>query len=773
MSEKIQVEVRVDREIAYREDSGWGSYAVSLVNYDDYALENIHVNKYGNLSVNGVIHRLNIGATYLMTATLDKNDPKWGWSYKINRMHQDVPSTPEQQAAFIKMLVTDLQYHSIMDVYEGQDIIQMLKDDTFEYKKVYGFGEVTYPIFREKILKNLELLELHNEFPMLDYSMLRKLLGRYANAKTLADKLRENPYIMTDFAGIGFKTADEIALLMGIAEDSQFRIHAAIRFVIREVENNGDTYILKDKLVSESYKLLKLKKNLISNELPKVEDIIEIDGKYALESNFKLEVQVSHKLKQLQENSQELNFDVEDFIKRMEKKYDVTLTSQQKDLFYNIKKNSVGFLIGYAGTGKSFLQKLVIELAEELMLRFALLAPTGKASKVLKKYTKRDAFTIHKKVGVGMDEEGFGAMVVDEDFVIVDESSMCDVKLAKILLYKLVNPNVRILFIGDSFQIPSVSAGNFLFDCQQSGVFPITLLDIVFRQKEGGILDIATKTRLGEKFIEDDFVGVKKFGKNCIFVSCPQHQVEEAYLHYFNRMIKTYTSEELMVLSPTKKGDLGTFHINNVLQEIVNPKMDEFTSEVKIVKEKNEIFFRVGDRVLNNVNTYRVINQYEQEVDIMNGDTGTIIDINVESRILTIQFEKDVVQFKSSELSKLLLSACMTMHKSQGSAAKGVISISDKAHTHQLNANLLYVAWTRAEEFLVIIGQARTINAALKKFENLRRNTFLCDILDGTIPVETYQKYIIEEMYNSDAGFRDIVDDLLFDYNGMHNDSVA
>lgn len=741
----IEVEVKIERELAYREETSWGSYGVSLVNDEDYSLDNVHINNHGNLSVNGVVHRLNIGSVYKMKAELGQKHPTYGWSYKIIRMNQDVPSTPEEQEGFIKMLVTELQFQSIMKVYKGQDIIQMLKDDTFEYKKVYGFGEITYPLFREKILNNLDLLELHNEFPMLDYSMLHKLLGRYPTAKVLADKLRENPYIMTDFAGIGFKTADEIALQMGVDKESPFRIHAAIRFAIREVENNGDTYILKQRLISDTYKLLKLKKELIIDELNKVEDVINVKGKFALESNFKLEAQVSHKLKELQKHSNALEFDFTDFIDRMERKYNIKLTNQQKGLFDNLKENAINFLIGYAGTGKSMMQKLIINLAEELGMSYTLLAPTGKASKVLKKYTQRDAYTIHKRVGVGGKQSDEALTRVHEDFVIVDESSMCDIKLVKVLLYALNNPNVRVLFIGDSFQIPSVSAGNFLYDCQQSGIFPITILDIVFRQKEGGILDIVTKVRLGEKFIEDDFVGIKKFGNNCIFVSCPQGQMEEAYLHYYNRMIKTYTIDGLMVLTPTKKGNLGTYNVNNVLQEIINPKLDDLDKEVKMIKEKNEIFLRIGDRVLNNVNTYEVINQHGEPVDIMNGDTGTIVDIDTVNRDITIEFEDDTVVFKSSELQKLLLSHCLTMHKSQGSAARGVISISDKAHTHQLNANLLYVAWTRPEEFLVILGQASTINRALKEFENLRRNTFLCDILNGTIEYDMYKKYIEEE----------------------------
>lgn len=748
----IEIEVRVEREVAYKEESSWANYGCVPVDYDEYSREDVHFNTYGNMTCVGIVHRLDIGSIYKMKASIVK-DPKWGYQYKIIKMAQDIPSSPEQVKEFIRMLVTPLQHQAIYAVYEGQDVIQHFKDNTFDFSKVYGFGEHTYSIVRGKVLTNVELLELFNEFPMLDYKILKRLQIKFPDAKLLAERLRENPYILTDVAGVGFKTADKIALEIGIEEESPFRIHACIRHVIREAEQNGDTYIKESKLISGSYELLKVKKVIIKGELEQVEDIVIIDERVALKGTFMTEVLLGLKLHELNLRGMlpgnELEFDVEDFISRMEDKYKIKLTDQQRGLFINIKKFGVNFLIGYAGTGKSQMQTLLINLLEELGLTYKLLAPTGKAAKVLSRYTKRDAYTIHKASGIGGGSGGnddeFGGVQIDEDFIIVDESSMTGVWLAKTLLYKVANPNARILFIGDSFQIPSVDKGNFLYDCQESGVFPLTKLDIVFRQSEGGILDVVTKVRLGKKFIEDDFMGVKMFGENFCLISVEQDKVLDKFLQSYKKLIATYGVEGVMVVSPTKKGKLGTFAINNVIQEIVNPKIDELQAEIKVIKDGNEVFYRIGDMVMNTLNTYQVMSVNGDKVDIMNGDTGVIVDMDVKERSITIQFESVSVMFSSGEIDKLLHAWCLTKHKSQGSAAKAIISITDKAHTYQLNANLVYVGWTRAESFCVSIGQAKTLNAALKQYENLRRNTFLSEILKGEIDYTQYIKLDEEE----------------------------
>lgn len=736
----VELEVRVQRVLSYKEDTGWCSFASVPEKYEDYG--RVNFNQYGNMSCAGVVQKLELNQVYKMRAEV-MYDKKWGKQYRVIYMKQDIPTSPEGIRNYIKQLVTPLQFENIYKVYsEDTNIIELVRNDQFDWQSVHGFGEFMYSIFKEKIIQNIGMLEFINEFPMLEPRMIIRVIKHFQENTDLAiQKLRENPYILTDIAGVGFITADKIAIQIGIEQESSFRIHSCIRYVIREVEQSGDVYITPTKLLSNARDLLNIKKALIEDELSKVKDIVCINGKYAMKYTFELEVKVAKRLVELNMNCQELDFDVEAFISKMEDKYKIKLTDQQKQLFYNVKRYGVNFLIGYAGTGKSMLQKLIIELCELLGLSYRLLAPTGKASKVLGKYTNKQASTIHKAVGIGSSEIDEGRNDILEDLIIVDESSMCDIRLVHSLLNSIRGKKSRILFIGDSFQIPSVSAGNFLFDCQESEMFATTILDVVFRQKEGGILDVATKVRKGEKFISDNFIGEKLFGKNCLFISCAQDEVEGNYINYYNRMIKTYGVDGVMVLSPTKKGNLGTYKINNVLQQEVNPKND-FTddNEIMITKDKNEIAFRVGDMIINNVNTYHVINIDDDETEIMNGDTGVITEVNATNNTITIEFESDTVIYKRAELEKLLLSYALTMHKSQGSSSKAVIAISDKAHTRQLNANLLYVAWTRPEEFLVIIGSAKTINFAMKQFENLRRNTFLCDILKGNIEYKLEEK---------------------------------
>lgn len=733
----LDIDVRVEQVIRYKEDSNWGMFACVPANFEDY--DKVTLNKYGNMSVVGVAHLLDVNSIYKLKAEVTQSKD-WGTQYKIIRIRQEMPVTPEQQKEYVGSFVTPLQLQAIYNVYEGQDVIQLFKDDTFDHSLVYGFGEFTYDRVRRKLLNNLELIELINEFPMLDMRVLTKLLREFSSATLLAEKLKENPYILTTIRGFGFKTADEIALELGIPKDSPFRIHAAIRYKIGEIEANGDTYIKESKLISGSYELLKLKKTLIKAELPQVEGIVKIGDRYALKNTFQMEVEVAEMLKGMKEKPTIVDFDPNEFIAKQEYKHKIKLTDQQRSFFENFKTSSVSFLVGYAGCGKSMLQKLLIELLEEKFMTYRLLAPTGKAGKVLSKYTNREASTIHRAVGMGKNEEEFAEINIYEDVVIVDESSMCGISLARTLLTKLKNPRVRILFIGDSFQIPSVDKGNFLFDCQESGVFPVTKLDIVFRQKEGGILDLVTKVRLGEKFIEDDFIGVQRFGKNCLLVATPQNKMEKGYRHYYERMIKTYGMDGVLVLSPTKKGKLGTFAVNRTLQEIVNPLSEE-DQDVQIaqIKDNEEMFFRLGDNVINTVNSYKMKDVDDQDVEVMNGETGRITLIDVINRNLHIDYEGVVVVTLSGDLEKILHAYCITMHKSQGSSCRSIISISDRAHTHQLNANLLYTAWTRPEEFLVILCQPDVINQAMKKIENLRRNTFLCEILKEEIE---YSKHI-------------------------------
>lgn len=350
-----------------------------------------------------------------------------------------------------------------------------------------------------------------------------------------------------------------------------------------------------------------------------------------------------------------------------------------------------------------------------------------KASKVMSNYTGKKAMTIHRKIGVyDNDEEANGA--ITEDIIIVDESSMCDIFILDKLFKSIVNHNAKILFVGDDFQLPSVGVGNFLYDCLNSGCVTIAQLVKVFRQADGGILNVATDVREGKKFLNDSDEGRMQFGKDCVFHLVESQFIRDGYMHYYSKLLEKYSPDDIVILTPTNKGKLGTAEINKEIQKLVNP-----TSALK--KEKTfgrdyPITFRVGDSVMNTVNTYNVDTISGGKADIFNGDNGKVVDIDDEAKAVIVDYEGIIVKMKyETILTSLLHSWCMTIHKSQGSQFKVVLVIVDKSAKFQLNANLLYTGLSRAKDYLLVLGQSSTINYAINKFANMERRSFTQELL--------------------------------------------
>jgi ATP-dependent exoDNAse (exonuclease V) alpha subunit len=316
----------------------------------------------------------------------------------------------------------------------------------------------------------------------------------------------------------------------------------------------------------------------------------------------------------------------------------------------------------------------------------------------------------------------------------------------QMLLSKITNPKARILFCGDSAQLAAVMGGNILHDAIESKVIPATMLDIVFRQSEGGILDIASRVRMKQKFIDDNFSGVKKFGENLIIHCVDQNHMQDGYKHYYKKYLNKFDPMDIMVLTPTKKGEIGTVEINKYVQELVNPK-----TEAKVEYQYGDYMtFRQDDYVMNVKNTYGIENDEGEAVTIVNGDSGTIQnivlegekyikyvqdeegnedEIMVDPRGTIIEFDDDTVKLSLDEMNQLIHAWSITCHKSQGSSSKAVLIIADRSHKFQLSCNLIYTAITRAVDYCIILTQAETLNYAMRKVDNLRRQTFLESML--------------------------------------------
>lgn len=731
----IRVKIVPNRELFRDDDTGFKIYSADVREADG----EVEYNNYGNISVKGDnLPDFNIGSLYDIDIAKNPRD-KYKGSYSMVKSHYVKPQTAEEQWKFLSMIVTENQYVSISRAYSAEEdkIIDIITNDEFDYERVDGYGEITYNSLKEKVKLNMDVSEALAYFSEYEvsYNLVKRLVSKYGSAEVAIKEVEKNPYSIVEKDGFGFIMADELAMKLGIPKDSPHRIRTCMEYVLDEISSNGDIWLNRKKLYNKMKKLLKIKRPEIEAVMDEEnENVFCYDDRYATMRNARNEMRLAFMLskKILKEEPLLSNhdYDPDGFIERFEDKNKVTLSDQQREFLYDINKTNLMFLIGNAGSGKSFLQKVVIDIAEELGLSYALLAPTGKASRVLKNYTGREAYTIHKKIGFGGFEE---VESIPEDIILVDEASMADINIATKLI-SVVRDGRLVIFIGDDAQIPSVGEGNFLYDCINFDKTPMVKLDKIFRQKESGMLDAITRTRKGRAFLNTTTINNQRLGNNFEFRHMMKEQIVDNLLESYEKMLSSgHTVEEIGVLTPTNIGDVGTIEINRQIQERVNPQGGTYLKEEHTFGNKgNERTLRVGDYVMNTENMYdATVTNKAETINVFNGECGTIIAVNENSKEIIVDFEGNHVLFSFSEAMKKLSHAwAISIHKSQGSQYKIVLIVVDSSATYQLNLNLLYTAMSRAQDYLGVFGQARTYNRALHKLASFSRNSFLNEFLD-------------------------------------------
>jgi RecD/TraA family predicted helicase len=736
----MELRIRPTIKRFYSDETSYGIYNAE-VHPDD--IQGVELSNYGTISIKGNMPQLTEGQEYLVKVKKEENT-KWKGTYLVESIRQDKPVTVDQQREFFETILTPNQVENIFAVYsQGEDIIQMIQDDEFDYQSVHGLGDKNYEKLKEKVIENLEMgdvLIFLSKYG-IKYNMISKLVKEYKSPRIVIDKIEQNPYLLTEIKGIGFKKADEIAKAVGYDMLSPHRIDSCVRYVIGEENANGHSWINNKQLLNRTIDLLNIPKKHIKGRIDtdSVKGVVCVDERYTLEHVYNSEEYVSMRMAQIKAQSSKLftTEEINSFLDEHCAKESVELEANQRQFFHDFNENNILLLVGGGGMGKSWLQNILLKLLDTKNLRTALLAPTGKASKVMANYTGRPASTIHRKAGV-FSSDMEGTAEITDDVLVVDEASMCDVLILEKLFKAMTNFNTRILFVGDDFQLPSVGVGNFLFDTIHSNNIKISRLKKVFRQKDGGILNVATDIREGNKFIDDDAEGRVRFGKDCVFHLVDQDYIRDGYIHYYQKLLETFNPDDIVILSPTKKGKLGTVEINKEIQKIINPHSP--AKNEKTFGRDFPITFRVGDLVMNVVNTYDMEMIDGGSADVFNGDTGKILDIDEVSKVFIIDFEGIIVKMKfENVLASLIHARAMTIHKSQGSQFEVVIVIVDKSMKFQLNANLLYTGFSRPKRYLLVLAQADVINFAMKKFANMERRSFMQELLDkysGLNPVE-------------------------------------
>lgn len=596
--------------------------------------------------------------------------------------------------------------------------------------------------------------------------------------------IKGNPYkIAEDVSGVGFKIADQIARKMGIPSNSVYRLRSSLLYVLNMSQAEGHMYLPKDTLIRKAIELTKgsewdLQGNsydefsygyaeyvdsqsgntvyeemyeLMNSQLVELateSKIIEknIDGVLVIYSsaNYYIELNSARMLLDLQ-----LKYDVDEVeldnnISVIQKKNNIELDEVQEQAVKEAIKAGVAVITGGPGTGKTTIIDVIIKYFTSQGMEIKLCAPTGRAAKRMTEQTGWPAETIHRMLEFngaldsGDDKENqalkFGrneGNPLECDAIIVDEMSMVDSFIFHSLLKAIVH-GTRLILVGDVHQLPSVGAGNVLKDIINSGCFPVTTLSKIFRQGEGSdIIYNAHKINRGEH------IEIHNKSKDFFFI--PRNGVaniiEEVKVLVSDNLPKylKLNPEEIQILTPMRKGDVGVSGMNEKLQALLNPEKPG-----KPQKIKNDVVFREGDKVM------QIKNDYKQEwkiysnkgkaagyvvdegVGVFNGDVGTITEISDYDEEVTVLFDdgREAV-YSYNNLNQLEHAFAVTIHKSQGSEYSAVIIPLLSGPPKLLNRNLLYTAITRAKQMVVIVGNINLVNQMIDNLEEQKRFTSL------------------------------------------------
>ncbi len=545
----------------------------------------------------------------------------------------------------------------------------------------------------------------------------------------------ENPYqLARDIYGIGFKTADTIATHLGFAPDAEARVRAACTHTLHEAAEQGHCFLPAAKLVTEVQALLGLsdasRVRAVASTLAAENELVARvvaeseppETHYHLPYLFYAEQHIARLLRGLCVRPQT---DLEGRANRWLETYVAykqPLSDEQRQAVLAAASQRILVITGGPGCGKTTTLRAVVDLFRVLRLRVELAAPTGRAAQRLSEVAGVEARTLHRLLAY---DPGRGRFThdsdnpLDTDAVIVDEASMLDAPLTAALL-KALPAHGRLLLVGDVDQLPSVGPGRVLADIIASGVIPVCRLTQVFRQAEGSlIIQNAHHIRAGQfpKLMQPD----GKTTTDCYFVAAETPQdIHRRLVNIVARSLPKRFGydpiDDIQVLTPMNRGELGAVALNQHLQATLNPP-----HPARPEVERLGRLFRVGDKVVQRVNNYTR--------EVFNGDLGRIVSIDREEQILTVDYGGRLVNYDWAETNELAQAFALSVHKSQGSEYPAVVIVLHPQAFPVLSRNLLYTALTRAKGTAVFLGTARAIGLALRRREAEQRHTWLATAL--------------------------------------------
>lgn len=674
--------------------------------------------------------------------------PTYGRQLSVSLYEKTIPTTVEG-----------------IEKYLSSGVIKGVGKKTAE-KIVDRFGEATFYVIEEKpdrlveikgitYEKALKISEVFREQHELRRAMIllqnlgvspayaMKIYKKYKN-KTF-EIVNTNPYrLADDIFGIGFRTADKMAVSAGISEDSPFRVKAAIKYVLNNAASDGHVYLPQKLLFERVEELLGLDIAVVESAIQELQiehqvwrEVLNDEVAVYLNVYYYSEISVAKRILGIMAHYDEsFEGDIEAIIDKAERTHDISLAPEQRTAVKEAMTGGVLIITGGPGTGKTTTINTIIKIFKEQGKDVVLAAPTGRAAKRMTEATGHPAQTIHRLLGISFISENSRAQrflkdeddPIEADVIIVDESSMMDILLMNSLL-KAVNVGTRIIFVGDVDQLPSVGAGNVLKDIIKSEIVKTVRLKEIFRQaQESAIVINAHRINNGEEPVLNDK------NKDFFFVKrADARDVVQAVKELIVKRLPSFTKcdplNDIQVLTPMRKGMLGVYELNKELQKTLNPP-----SVKKSEKVIGTNIFRQGDKVMQIKNNYNMVwksiditgKVIDQDMGVFNGDCGFIKDINEYAEEVTVVFDENrVVKYDFTQLDELDLAYSVTIHKSQGSEYPIVIVPVHSGPPMLLSRNLLYTAVTRAKNLVVLVGIPETMNKMIANNKEVNRYSSL------------------------------------------------
>lgn len=665
-----------------------------------------------------------------------KLDPQRGFYFEIKNVELEKLQYEDEIINFIHKYSNKVSKKLIEPIVKayGVNTIEVIgAKDGYEKIKALNIpklGEKRIKSIRDAVIynKNYESVMIFLEMNNLPVSIASDIVDNLGKESLIDVKL--NPYQLINY--IDFKTLDIIGYKFIQNPRMVERIVAGIlAYVKDDIQQNGNVYTLKDELVENLNQYLDRKGayegyNLDKQIIEQAFDIIVEQGllKMIVENGttYIYRKDMSFMEKRIAERIVEIDNciceristkDIMEALREYEAENNITLDECQIQAVITTLQSNISVLSGGPGTGKTFTTNLIKTLHQKFYeeSRRLLLAPTGKASKRLAELCNEEAMTIHRGLNMRPLDRVNEEDKIQADFIIIDESSMIDLQMLYNLLVK-IEDGTKILFVGDYQQLPSVGAGLVLRDLMECGMVNVIKLEKIFRQAlTSNIVYNSHKMINGS---QDDY----RFKKDTFLIETSDiTEYEKNILKIIKKAEQNdYSIDDIVILSPTKKGHLGTKMINKMIQRVWNQN----NNPDDIFKISDVNFFKVGDKVMHTKNNY--------DLEVYNGEVGRVIS-TMNNKLLTVDFGDRTVIYSREDAVELELAYAMTIHKSQGSEYAIVINLVSNLHTYMLNRNLVYTAWTRAKERLYILGNEEAVKASAEKNSIVNRKSRLVKLI--------------------------------------------